>query len=173
MDAQHDKDAVPLLGEGTQPAVSIIIVNWNTGSLLRRCLTSIEATAAKERTEVIVIDNASIDESPRLVRDEFPQVTLLEQVANHGFSRSANAAIGGAAGEFILVCHPDIEFQKNTVVGMRDFYPFGAIRGAGCCWNSRARLLGVYCDRCLHYARVSLVHWTSTGGTINRLATPR
>jgi GT2 family glycosyltransferase len=58
--------------------ISIIIVNWNTRELLRKCLKSVEATVRGLSREVIVVDNASADGSAAMLRECFPDVRLIE-----------------------------------------------------------------------------------------------
>ncbi len=71
--------------------ISIIIVNYNTAGLLAACLNSI-APKFDLRTEVIVVDNASEDESVSLVNHYFPWVILIANTHNVGFSRANNQA---------------------------------------------------------------------------------
>jgi GT2 family glycosyltransferase len=65
-----------------QPDVSVIIVNWNTRELLASCLTAVFATIHKCSFEVFVVDNGSTDGSPQMVREQFPQVHLIENQEN-------------------------------------------------------------------------------------------
>ncbi|MEK7867629.1 MAG: glycosyltransferase family 2 protein [Planctomycetota bacterium] len=79
--------------------VSVVIPNWNRKDLLQRCLRSV-FTQAHRPLEVIVVDNASTDGSPELVRDEFPEVRLVRNTGNVGASRARNQALVLARGEY-------------------------------------------------------------------------
>ena len=68
-----------------RPFLTICIVNWNTGSLLRECLGSIFDDPDSDDWEVIVVDNASSDDSVEMVRNEFSGVKLLVSSTNLGF----------------------------------------------------------------------------------------
>jgi GT2 family glycosyltransferase len=86
---------------------SIIVVNWNTRALLARCLASIRETAGNLVTETLVVDNGSTDGSAAMVAEEFPEVRLLGQSENLGFSRAVNRALSAASGELILLLNSD------------------------------------------------------------------
>jgi len=87
--------------------LSIIIVNWNTGTLLRDCLGSLAAAIGDLSCEVLVVDNASSDGSAAMVRTEFPDYQLIEGGGNLGFSRGNNLALGRARGRTVLLLNPD------------------------------------------------------------------
>ena len=70
--------------------VSIIIVNWNTRDVLRGCLNSVYVQTKDITFEVIVADNASSDDSAGMVKNEFPQVILIENKENRGFAAANN-----------------------------------------------------------------------------------
>lgn len=95
----------PLKKYETGSALSVVIVNWNAGEYLPRCLSSI----FKEdlNTEVILVDNASIDGSQREAKRLFPQIKLLQMGENRGYSAGCNAGIKASNGEFILILNPD------------------------------------------------------------------
>ncbi len=93
--------------DGSHFMTSIIVVNWNTRALLRRCLSSIRETSGDPKPEMLVVDNASTDGSSEMVAEEFPEVRLLEPSENLGFSRAVNLAVGKAGGELILLLNSD------------------------------------------------------------------
>jgi GT2 family glycosyltransferase len=114
--------------------VSIIVVNWNTCTLLLGCLKSIHnATVANhgqrlssecsELFEVIVVDNASIDGSPTEVASQFPWVKLVVNEENVGFARANNLGIRLATGQYILLLNSDTIINPSTLptlVGFMD-----------------------------------------------------
>lgn len=88
------------------PAVSIIILNYNGKHFLKECLDSISATEAS-RQEVIVVDNASSDGSPEYIKKEFPLVRLLELDGNYGYAKANNIAAEAAGGEYLVFLNND------------------------------------------------------------------
>jgi GT2 family glycosyltransferase len=111
--------------------LSILIVSWNTRDLLQACLASIRRHPSREPYEVIVVDNASSDGSAELVRDQFPEVTLLAQDRNLGYAEGNNLAFSRAGGEWLLTLNPDTEVYEDTLeTGVRKLkqYPdYGAL----------------------------------------------
>lgn len=99
--------------------ISIIIVSWNVTALLRDCLTSIyESTSAGYALEVIVVDSASSDDTPAMVKREFPQVCLLEQSENVGFTQGNNIGLAAAKGRCLLLLNPDTTVQDGAIAQM-------------------------------------------------------
>src|SRR5690349_10821059 len=88
--------------------LSIVIVSYNTADLLRKCLNSVYANPHPNyRFEVLVVDNASPDNSAAMVRTEFPQVELLVNSENKGFAAATNQALRMAQGTYLLLLNPD------------------------------------------------------------------
>jgi GT2 family glycosyltransferase len=87
--------------------LSILIVSWNTRTLLEQCLASIYTPAPPFPFEVLIVDNASSDGSPAMIRERFPQAKLIENRDNPGFARANNQAIHRSAGEYVLLLNPD------------------------------------------------------------------
>lgn len=73
--------------------LGIVIVNWNTCALLRKCLKSLEAGDSSVRRRVIVVDNASTDNSATMVGSEFPTVEVITNPVNGGFSQANNLGL--------------------------------------------------------------------------------
>ncbi len=88
-------------------ALSILIVTYNSAPELRACLDSLRAQTLTEEFEVIVVDNASRDESAAIIRSEYPEVILIASDVNLGFGNANNKALLLARGEFILLLNPD------------------------------------------------------------------
>ncbi len=81
--------------------LAIVIVSFNCRNALRQCLRSLPAFP------VVVIDNASNDATPAMVRDEFPRVTLITNTGNRGFAVAANQGIRVTTEPFVLLLNPD------------------------------------------------------------------
>jgi len=114
------------------PKVSIIIVSWNAAEVLRDCLTSIRNAAAALPLETLVIDNASSDSSGNIVRQEFPDVTLLSQTKNLGFAKAVNIGFAASHGEYVFLLNPDATLNPDTLptlLGYLEHHPDVGIVG--------------------------------------------
>jgi len=87
--------------------LSIITVSWNVRELLRDCIKSVDSGRADLILEMIVVDSASSDGSPDMIRQEFPWVKLVSSQENLGFPRGNNIGIRQAKGRNILLLNPD------------------------------------------------------------------
>lgn len=94
--------------------LSIIIVNYNVCHYLTLCLDSVYAALDTLEAEIIVVDNASIDESLEMVRDKFPEVIVLANRTNVGFSTANNQGVAAAQGEYICILNPDTVVTEDT-----------------------------------------------------------
>jgi len=101
--------------------ISIIIVNWNTKDLLRNCLNSIYGTVQGIAFEIIVVDNASHDGSVAMLREEFSQVTIIENTTNRGFGAANNQALGIMKGRYALLLNTDTILTKGAVYELFSF----------------------------------------------------
>jgi N-acetylglucosaminyl-diphospho-decaprenol L-rhamnosyltransferase len=100
--------------------LSVIIINYNTADFLGRCLTSI-AQQYDVPAEVIVVDNCSKDGSADFVRGRFPQVRLIANDQNLGFSKANNQALKICIGTYVYFLNPDTEVRTNAFKNMIDF----------------------------------------------------
>lgn len=91
----------------TTPEVSVILVSYNTSSYIRRALESLFRETQLTSIEVIVVDNASSDDSVAMIRQFFPQVTLIESGANLGFAGGVQLGAKQATGQYLLLLNPD------------------------------------------------------------------
>lgn len=94
--------------------ISIIIVNWNTKTLLLQCLNGIE----HGDFEIIVVDNASSDGSVKACRQKFPSVIVIENQSNLGFAKANNIGAAVATGRFLLFLNSDTIPTKATILGL-------------------------------------------------------
>jgi len=95
--------------------LSVVIVNWNTESLLRDCLRSVYDTAKGITFEVIVVDNASSDGSVAMLKVEFPQVRRIENYENRGFAAANNQAFRVMTGRYALLLNSDTVLTEGAV----------------------------------------------------------
>ena len=97
-----------------------MIVNYNTAAFLKRCLNSL-SSQGDINLKVIVIDNASDDNSQELVRNEFPWVELVANKQNLGFARANNQALRSCKSKYVYFLNPDTEVQQGALVAMMRF----------------------------------------------------
>lgn len=111
--------------------LSIIIVNWNTGDLLKNCLRSIQGCSGNLSVQRIVVDNNSSDGSREMVARCFPDVTLVNSRGNLGFARANNLGLAHARAPLVLFLNPDTEIKAGTLDLMVRFMhtnpPVGAL----------------------------------------------
>ena len=100
--------------------LSIIIVNWNTCKLLRKCLESIIKFTRDIQYEIIVVDNGSSDGSIRMVTSSFPSLLLIKNRKNVGFAIAVNQGFKVAKGENMLMLNSDTYINENSFVKMVD-----------------------------------------------------
>ncbi len=94
--------------------LSVIIVNYNVKHFLEQCLHSVFGALKGIKSEVFVVDNNSVDGSVALVKQKFPQVKLISNDTNTGFSVANNQAIKQANGKYVLLLNPDTVVQEDT-----------------------------------------------------------
>jgi len=100
--------------------LTIAVINWNARAALQNCLNSIDRDASPGEIEVLVIDNGSEDDSPAMVRREFPKIRLIRNEKNLGFAGACNQAAEASGGEFILYINSDIEVLPGALGAMID-----------------------------------------------------
>lgn len=99
--------------------LSIIIVSWNVAELLDACLRSIvQSDHGPYQIETLVIDSASSDHSVNLVRSQYPDVLLLPQNENLGFTRCNNIGLKAAQGRHLMLLNPDTEVIGDALAAM-------------------------------------------------------
>ncbi len=98
------------------PAIdaSVCIVNWQGAHWLPDCLQSLREVQGLQ-LEVIIVDNASTDDSVRLVRADFPEVKLIVNSDNRGFARGNNQAIRAGRGRHFFILNNDTILEKGTL----------------------------------------------------------
>ncbi|MGA2298516.1 MAG: glycosyltransferase family 2 protein, partial [FCB group bacterium] len=101
--------------------VSIVIVNYNVKDLLLQCLRSLQQVSGELRTEVIVVDNHSLDGSVAFLKPLFPAVNFIELKDNLGFSKANNIGIRQATGKYVLILNPDTILEEDTLSVMYNY----------------------------------------------------
>lgn len=105
----------------SEPLVSVVIVNYKVPLLLEECLRSLRATTFDGGVEVIVVDNASGDNSRAMVESGFPEVAWIGLKSNIGFGKASNLGARRATGRYLLLLNPDTVVREDTVATCVDF----------------------------------------------------
>jgi N-acetylglucosaminyl-diphospho-decaprenol L-rhamnosyltransferase len=104
--------------------LSIVVLSWNVCDLLRQCLNSVacdhpsSADHPPLTAEIIVVDNASSDGSVEMVRAEFPDVRLIVNPANRGYTGGNNDGISAATGRYVMILNPDTAVLDDALAAM-------------------------------------------------------
>src|SRR5262245_49760794 len=97
------------------PSVDIVIVNWNSRSLLRECLAALDQSDNPERLNIIVVDNASSDGSTGGLAVKRVRIDLVLNDENRGFAAACNQGARRGAAPFLLFVNPDVRVKHDTV----------------------------------------------------------
>ncbi len=135
------------------PRVTALIVSRNCAAALRECLAALEASAARDSLEILVVDNGSHDES-RSMDTEFPNINMLRLPKNFGATKALNAGIRTARGEYMLLLPQDVEVKPDTIELLRSRLEADPDAGAVCAYVDRSYPLP---------ARESLAEFWKTG----------
>jgi len=111
--------------------LAVVVVNWNSGERVSRCVRSVFESAGDARLEVVIVDNDSEDGSAEAAIAEFPHIRLIQNRDNKGFPAAANQGMRATDSEFVLLINPDAEVVAGTLEGFlkvaRDHPRAGAI----------------------------------------------
>lgn len=105
--------------------LSIIIVNYNTGDYLKKCIDSIFLQTTRYNFDIYVIDNNSQDNSISFIHKYYPQIKLINNNKNMGFAAANNQALKEINSQFILLLNPDTEIINNAIDKMIDYMKNG------------------------------------------------
>lgn len=103
------------------PQVSIIIISYNTCKLTLNAMESIKNDKSNHRNEIIVVDNASSDDSCQEIKRKHSDVMLIELDQNYGFSKANNIGIKKASGQLILLLNSDTLVKKGSISALANF----------------------------------------------------
>ena len=94
--------------------LSVIILNYNVRYFLEQCVHSVQKALEGIDSEIIVIDNASSDDSCEMMKAKFPYIKLIENKDNLGFPKGNNIGVAQAKGEYICILNPDTVVAEDT-----------------------------------------------------------
>ena len=101
--------------------LSVLMVSFNVRGCLKNCLISIYQNSGIDNLEIIVVDNASADGTPEMIKESFPQVRLIENTENIFLTKADNQALRQANSEYILLLNTDTLIQNGTLKTMLEF----------------------------------------------------
>jgi GT2 family glycosyltransferase len=112
-----------MAGSPLEPPIDVVVVNWNSGQFLGRCLQSIERYSQGRIGKVVVVDNASADQS-RAAGASFStgifDFRYLQNNANAGFAAACNQGATQCGAAFVLFLNPDCELNRDTIRNLLD-----------------------------------------------------
>jgi GT2 family glycosyltransferase len=122
--------------------IQFVIINYNTGNLTCDCIESIYRTY-NNNAKIIVVDNASNDNSVDLIKSKYPDVLIIQNEINYGYAKAVNIGMKSTTSELVIVCNSDVVFHEGSiniteeiliknsdigVSGFQQFYPDGSIQ---------------------------------------------
>lgn len=151
------------------PRVSIVVATYNSLTYLQGLLASIAVYTPQDRYELIVVDNASTDETAQWCLYAPLGIHLILNHENRGFAAAANAGAALAKGEFLLFCNPDVRWTSPVADRLMEF-----MEAHPSCGLAAARL--TFPDRrfqpsCRNFPTFTNI-WFSRGSILSRLANP-
>lgn len=104
--------------------LTIVIVSYQVRDCLQRSLQSLSRAADSLACQIIVVDNASTDDSPALVRENFPQVHFIANAENFGFAKANNQGLALAEGRYWMLLNPDTEILDGDALALHKMIGF-------------------------------------------------
>lgn len=124
--------------------LAIIIVSYNVCQELRNCLQALIQQLDSSRATIIVVDNASTDETRKMISTEFPQVMFQQNPHNVGFAAANNMGIAETDSEYIMFLNPDtvpLDYSIDRLIETLDTHPDAAATGPRAYWDLDKRFL--------------------------------
>ena len=101
--------------------ISVVIVAWNARRYVELCLDSLVDAPPRRSMEVIVVDNASSDDTIEIIEARYPWVKLIKSTENLGFSKGNNVGIRQCEGRYIALVNPDVIVLPGCLDALADF----------------------------------------------------
>lgn len=117
---------LPDLRPPIRPTVSAVIVSWNTRQLTLDCVASLQSTRPALFTEIIVVDNASADDTVPQLRQRYPHVQVIANQQNLGFARANNLGMNRSTGRYVALINSDVVVSPGSlekIVAYLDRHP--------------------------------------------------
>jgi len=106
------------------PTLDIVIVNWNSGNLVSECIDSIGCSLNNkfELQRVVVVDNASVDDSISNIKNEDLPLKIIKNSVNVGFGKACNQGAKGSNADYLLFLNPDTKLERNSLSNSLTFF---------------------------------------------------
>lgn len=113
------KDRTSEISDKELPTVSVIVLNYNGRAYLETCLPSLaEMSYPRKSLEIMVVDNASTDDSVPWLKQKYPDIQLLVNPANLGFAKGNNLGAKAASGSYLAFLNPDTRVDKEWLLAL-------------------------------------------------------
>lgn len=143
------------------PLVSIISINYNQSQVTLEMLASFE-NLSYPNYEIIIIDNASPNDSPEIIKKQYPKINLILSKKNLGFAGGNNLGVKQAKGKYILFLNNDTEVTKKFLEPLVEIFEKNKMLGM-----ASPRLIYYFSDNIIQYAGAnSINHYTGRGSKI-------
>ena len=113
--------------------VAVVVVSFNTRELLLECLESLRSASELLLSDIVVVDNASHDGSPQMVRQAYPEVRLINNPTNVGFARACNQGIRSTSAPFVLLLNSDARISELCLDALLGCFSLKETCGAAGC----------------------------------------
>lgn len=110
--------------------ISIVIPNYNGRALLEKNLSHV--LKACQNDEIIIVDDASTDTSVEFIKNNYPQLKLIEKATNHGFTTSVNLGVKAAAGEIVVLLNTDMVPEPDFLKALLKHFQDEQVFAVGC-----------------------------------------
>lgn len=94
--------------------IPVIIVTYNSSATIKACIESVYAQRSPFSFKIWIVDNASSDRTPELVKYHYPEITLTENTENTGFATAANQVLNNINSDYAILLNPDVLVEPNT-----------------------------------------------------------
>jgi GT2 family glycosyltransferase len=138
-------------------SVSIVIPNYNGRKLLEKHLPHVVENA--EGNEVIVVDDASTDDSVVYLKKNFPQIKVVQLRRNSRYAAACNAGVEEASGDIIMLLNNDVSPQQHYLKPLLSHFADPNIFAVGCAEKSSMESTEISGRGCGGFARGMMVHW--------------
>src|SRR5262245_60479225 len=97
------------------PKVAVVVVSYNTQEITLECLDSVRSSCSPAGIELVVVDNASLDGTPEMIRQRYPEARLISNASNLGFAAACNQGIRSTSAPFVLLLNSDARISDSTL----------------------------------------------------------
>lgn len=101
-------------------SISVIIISYNCKYDTLECVKSIITTCRDNIPEIIVVDNNSIDNTVDELRSSFPNIKIIQNLENRGYSFAINQGVASSSGEYLILTNADVIYLETTIYGLVD-----------------------------------------------------